>query len=215
MKLAFAAAIAIILAGILASAYFYQQLPARIPTHWNAAGQVDGYMPKLWALSLLPAISIGLLALLAAVPRADPLKKNIRKFSAYYEGFIALILGFLLYIHLLTIAWALGYTYNIIPAISLAFAILWFYIGILLGKTKRNWFIGIRTPWTLSSDKVWDIVHKRGAKLFKASGILALAGVFAGVHGIWFIIIPVLASAVYLSVWSYFVYRGQRRGKSK
>jgi len=152
--------VVIILLSFAVGIHYYPQMPDRIASHWNAQGQVDGYMSKFWGLFLMPIISVGLLLLFILIPRIDPLKSNIQQFRKYFDGFVVLIMVFLFYLYLLTIFWNSGNRFNMIAFLSPAFAILFYYSGILIENTKRNWFIGIRTPWTLSSDRVWDKTHK-------------------------------------------------------
>lgn len=197
----------IIAISFAAAFYFYPQMPEQMASHWNTQGQVDDYLPKFWGLFLMPLISLGLFLLFLLIPKIDPLKKNIAKFRQYFDWFIALIIIFLFYIYALSLVWNLGYRFQMgkmmIPALSLLF----FYIGILLKKAERNWFIGIRTPWTLSSDLVWQKTHELGSKLFKISAVIALLGIFFNQYAIWFVLIPILSSALYLIIHSYFVHK--------
>jgi uncharacterized membrane protein len=78
-------------------------------------------------------------------------------------------------------------------------------------KAKKNWFVGIRTPWTLSSENVWEKTHKIGAKLFKAAGITALLGVLAPAYSFFFILGPILAASLYLVLYSYLEYRKEKK----
>jgi uncharacterized membrane protein len=187
--------------------YYYPQMPEKLASHWNAQGQVDGYMSKFWGLFLMPIISVGLLLLFILIPRIDPLKSNIQQFREYYDGFVVLIMVFLFYLYLLTIFWNSGYTFNMITFLSPAFAILFYYSGILIENARRNWFIGIRTPWTLSSDKVWDKTHKIGGRLFKIAGILSLLAIFFESYAIYIIIVPVIIVTIYTVLYSYFEYQ--------
>jgi len=197
----------IIILSFLVSIWLYPQLPERMPSHWNAKGDVDGYMPKTWALFMLPIVNLGLLALFLIIPVIDPLKHNIRKFMRYYDGMVVLIIAFMTYVHILTLAYGLGVQFSMVLAMMPALGFLFYYMGILTENAKRNWFVGIRTPWTLSSEKVWNKTHKKGGKLFKASGVIAVIGVLFGDLAIWFVLVPVLLSTAYLVVYSYFEYR--------
>ncbi len=94
-----------------------------------------------------------------------------------------------------------------LPALGLFFI----YAGIMMGKAKRNWFIGVRTPWTLSSDAVWDATHCLGAKLFIGSGLLAILGAFFGPYAVWFVFVPLLGSALFLVVYSYVLYQRETK----
>jgi uncharacterized membrane protein len=207
----------VIIAGILILTFAiaiiaYPFMPDVMASHWGFSGEANGYMPKIWTLFPVPMISAGLALLFLLIPRIDPLRKNIEKFMDAYEQFIIVILVFLLYISLLAILWNLGTRFNITQLLSPAFGALFYACGILIGKAKRNWFIGIRTPWTLSSDRVWDKTHAIGAPLFKLAGVLALGGIlFPGIA--WFLMLcPILLITVYLAVYSYLEYRKEREG---
>jgi len=197
----------IILFSFLFGIYLYPQMPEKIASHWNVQGQVDGYMSKFWGLFLIPLISAGLFLLFIAIPKIDPLKTNIEKFRKYYDGFITLIIIFLFYLYLLTIFWNMGIRFDIIQLLAPAFGILFYYCGILTENAKRNWFIGIRTPWTLSNDAVWDKTHKIGGKLFKISGIVVLFGIFFRNYALFFILVPVILVAIYTIIYSYVEYQ--------
>jgi len=187
--------------------YYYPQMPEKLASHWNAQGQVNGYMSKFWGLFLMPIISMGMLLLFILIPNIDPLKSNIQQFRKYFDGFVVLIIVFLFYLHLLTIFWNSGYKFNMISYLSPGLAILFYYTGILIENTKRNWFIGIRTPWTLSSDNVWDKTHKIGGKLFKIAGILALLAIFFESYALFIIVVPVIIVSIYTILYSYFEYQ--------
>jgi len=187
--------------------YFYPQMPEKMASHWNIKGEVDGCLSKFWGLFLMPIILIGVVLLYLIVPKLDPLKENIEKFRKYFDGFIVLLLLFLFYLYVLTIFWNLGLKFNIGQAIIPALAILFYYCGILLEKAKRNWFIGIRTPWTLSNDMVWEKTHKIGGKLFKIVGIVAILGIFFQKYILFFIFVPIILVVVCTTIYSYTEYQ--------
>jgi len=200
----------IILLSFAIGFYFYPQIPERMASHWNAKGEADGYMPKFWGLFLMPLISLAMALLLLLIPRLDPLKENIEKFRKYFDGFIIFILLFLFYLNILVIIWNLGMRFNFIHKTAPAFSALFYYLGILVSNAKRNWFIGIRTPWTLSSETVWDKTHKIGGRLFKVSALIALIGILFGQYAIYFIILPVILTALYTFIYSYFEYKKEK-----
>ena len=191
----------------------YPAVPDRVVSHWNAAGQADGFLSKVWGLSLIPLIMTGLVALLVVLPRIDPYKENYEKFGNYYEGFILVFVLFLLAVQVQIILWSTGY--QISPNLTFPFLIgaLFIYIGFLLGHAEQNWFVGIRTPWTLSSKTVWKKTHEIGGKLFKIAGVISCAGIVAGAYALWFILIPVLVVAVYTVAYSYFEYQKELKSR--
>jgi len=200
----------IILLSFAIGAYFYPQMPERMASHWNTQGQVDGYMPKLWALFLMPLISVGLTILFILIPKIDPLKQNIEKFRKYFDWFIVLIVFFLFYIYLLTIFWNLGFKFDFIQLLSPAFALPFYSIGVLMEKSRRNWFIGIRTPWTLNNEKIWNKTHKIGGKLFKITGGIALLGFLFPAYTVFLIVVLSILISFYLFAYSYFRYQKEK-----
>ncbi len=206
MKLIRLAIIAALILTFLITIIVYPALPDQVVSHWNAAGQPDGSMSKFWGLMLIPIIMTGLVALFAIIPRIDPLRKSYDTFRNYYDGFVLLFVLFMLAVQLMIISWNSGY--HISPNLLLPFliGILFIYIGFLLDYAEQNWFVGIRTPWTLSSKTVWKKTHELGGKLFKISGVICFAGLLFPHLAIWFILVPVLATAVVTIVYSYFVY---------
>jgi uncharacterized membrane protein len=152
--------------------------------------------------------------LFLAIPGIDPLKANIAQFRDVFDLFITLIVAFMLYLYALTLRWNLGYTdFGMSKAMLPAMGILFFFIGYMLRKAKRNFFIGIRTPWTLSSDRVWDETHRLGSVLFMVSGALAFLGsFFGGMIAFWFLFVPLTGSALITVVYSYLLY--QRESKA-
>ena len=195
------------------SAFFYPQLPDKLASHWNAAGQADGYSSKFWGLFMLPVIALVLSIILLFIPRLDPLKANIEKFKGYYYGFVIVFLAFFFYLHVLTIIFNLGYTLNMTLFLIPAFSALFFFMGTMVGKAKRNYFIGIRTPWTLASDTVWDKTHQLGGKLFKIAAVISLIGMLFGQYAIWFMIAPVIIVSIYTVVYSYLEFRKEMKLK--
>ena len=176
-------------------------------SNWNSAGEVNGYMSRFWGLFLLPIVTVASFLLFTFLPKLDPRKKNYKKFEKYYDGFILIFTIYMLYIHLLTLLWNLGYTLDIGQMIVPAISILFICIGRLMMNVKSNWFIGIRTPWTLSDDKVWEKTHQLGGKLFQISGLISLLSIFWTEQAVWFLMIPVMSSSIFLFIYSYFEYK--------
>lgn len=187
-------------------------MPERIASHWNASGSVDCYMPKLWGLFLMPIISIILFLAFLIIPRIDPLKENIAKFRSYFDLFILMLFGFLFYLYLLTIAWNFGYRFNIIQLMAPAIGLLVYYAGVLTENARPNWFIGVRTPWTLSSKKVWNKTNRLAGKLFKATGALAMLSAAFPEQAVYFILVPLILAGIYPIVYSYREYQREIGG---
>jgi uncharacterized membrane protein len=202
-----------IIAATFAGLLLWNRLPEQMASHWNINDQVDGYMPRFWGVFMLPLISLGMFLLFLVIPSIDPLKANIAQFREAFNLFITLITGFMLYLYALTLLWSLGYTtFGMSRAMLPALGLLFIFIGTMLRKAKRNFFIGIRTPWTLSSDKVWDETHRLGAVLFMISGVLAFIGAFfGGTAAFWLFFAPLMGSAIFLVIYSYILYKQETK----
>jgi uncharacterized membrane protein len=199
--------IAILAAFYIIAFTFYTQMPGQMASHWNAQGVVDGYTSKFLGLFLFPLIATGLTLVFLAIPQIDPLKSNIAKFRKYYDWFVVLFLFFFQYLYVLTILWNKNVSFDLMRALLPAMGVLFFYIGIMIQNSKRNYMIGIRTPWTLASDEVWNRTHKLGGRLFMVAGVLTIIGAIWPKYGIIFILAPVLLVTLISTVYSYIIYR--------
>ena len=200
----------LIIVGItIAGAVLWNQLPDPMASHWNEKDQVDGYMSRFWGVYMMPLVTIGLFLIFLLIPKIDPLKANIAQFRGTFNLFITVMVAFMAYVHILTLRWNLGYTdLGIGQAMLPVMGLLFIVIGFMLRKAKRNWFIGIRTPWTLSSDSVWDEIHRLVGILFMLSGVIAIiGGFFGGMVAFWSIIIMILGTSIFLVVYSYVLYQ--------
>lgn len=206
--------ILIILISFIVGIYFYHLMPEKMASHWDIQGKVNGYTSKFWGLFLMPIISIGLFLLFILIPKIDPLKENIKKFENFFDSFVSVIILFLFFLYLLTVAWNFGFRFNFTQLLAPAFSFLFYYTGILIENAKRNWFIGIRTPWTLSSDKVWDETHRLGGKLFKITGAIVFLGIFFPTYAIFLLIFPIILVSLYLVFYSYFEYKKEIDSKT-
>lgn len=191
----------------------WNQLPEQMASHWNVNNEVDGYISKFWGVFLMPLVTLGMFALFVVLPNIDPLKANIEQFRNTFNWFIVLIIGFMVYVHALTLVWSLGYqNFKFSSALLPSFGVLFIFIGYMLRQAKRNFFIGIRTPWTLSSDSVWDKTHQTGSVLFMLSGAFAIAGsFFGGMTAFWLLFVPLIGSTIFLVIYSYVLYRNETK----
>jgi len=199
--------IAIVLLTFVVSACLYPQMPEKMATHWNARGAVDGYMSKSLAVFLMPVIIAVIAALFIFIPKIDPLKVNFERFRKYYDGFVILFCAFMLCLQYFMLLWNIGIRISLNILLPVSLGLLFFYIGILCKHAKRNWFVGIRTPWTLTSETVWNKTHKIGGKLFKVAGVIIVVGSLFPGYLLCFILIPVFLIAVFTLIYSYLEYQ--------
>jgi uncharacterized membrane protein len=181
-------------------------MPARVPTHWDAQGQVNGYMSPLGAM-LTPMIVIAVLALLTLLlPAISPRGFAITPFGSIFALIMLAVQAFVLVTALAVLLNAAGHPVQM-PLISmLGIGALLMVTGNYLGKVRKNFFIGIRTPWTLASDAVWERTHRIGGWLFMLAGAVGIALALAG-GSLVVLVAIVLAVALVLTVYSYVAYR--------
>jgi uncharacterized membrane protein len=206
-KLSIIFPIILILFSFVVAIYFYPILPPQVATHWGINSQPNGYSSKAFGLFFMPILSVFLFLIFIFLPKIDPYKKNFSQFQNYFQIFINLIFAFFFYIYLTTIIWSLGISFNMMQVLSPAFAILFYYAGVLMTHAKQNWFVGIRTPWTMSNEKVWDKTHQLGGKLFKIVGFLNLLSLPFPQFSVFFILVPILIVTVFIFAYSYWEYR--------
>ncbi|ELZ24299.1 hypothetical protein C475_13657 [Halosimplex carlsbadense 2-9-1] len=202
----FGIAAALVAVSALVSVLAAPSLPDTIVTNWNAAGEPNGTMSKTVALALIPGLSAVLVALFAVLPRLDPLGENVADFRAYYDWFVVLFAAFMTLVHGGVVAFNLGYEFDFTLLVLAGVAGLFYYVGVLLTHAEQNWFVGIRTPWTLSDQRVWDRTNRLGGRLFKLTALVSLAGLLAGDYAVYFLLVPALATAAVTVVYSYYLY---------
>jgi len=192
---------------LLLSILVFSRMPDRIVTHWGITGKADGFSGKAFGLFFMPLFSFFLYGLLAWLPNLDPKRKNIELFRSTYEGFLVLFFLFFFYLHLLTILWNIGLKLSFNQAFAPALAVLYYGMGLLIEKAKMNYFIGIRTPWTLANEEVWDETHKKSGIAFKIAGILSFFGFFFPNDYAWILLSSIIFASLYSVVLSYLIYK--------
>jgi uncharacterized membrane protein len=162
---------------LAAGAFFVAQphLPERIPTHWNLAGEVDGYSPQWFLFLFGPGFMLINTLVFLALPILSPKKASVESFPETYRYIALVVTAMLGYLYGVLLYASLTGLVDAPRAIFGGVAVLFAMLGNVLGKTRRNFFIGIRTPWTLSSERVWYATHRMAAKAMVASGLLCLA----------------------------------------
>lgn len=164
----------LILLAAVSSFYFYANFPEQVPTHWNLAGQVDGYSPRGLAAFFFPALALFMYVLFLALPYLDPKKERYNQFKKIYHIFKTLIVAMMVIIYFIVGFSGLGYNISVSLWMPVLIGLLFVIMGNYLSKIKPNWFIGIRTPWTLSSEENWNKTHRLGGKVFILGGVLMI-----------------------------------------
>jgi uncharacterized membrane protein len=183
----------------------WSRMPARVPVHWGASGEVNGWGPAWMNAFLPPAIALAVYLLFLFIPLVDPLHRNYAAFAGSLRVLRLLLVGFLVFVHVLVVLASLGVAVPMDAAMRVALPLLFAGIGTRLASLKGNWFFGIRTPWTLASPEVWERTHALGGRIWTLGGLaLALCallpartGLPALVGGIVvLVLVPVVYSAV-------------------
>ncbi|MES2150529.1 MAG: DUF1648 domain-containing protein [Pseudomonadota bacterium] len=170
----------LLLAALLLSALAYPQLPAQIPTHWNASGKADGFGPRQM-IFMGPLLMAGAMALFAILPWLSPRRFAIEAFQATYWFIMLVVVGMFAYIDVATLWATQSGSMDAGRAMLGGIAVFMALIGNVMGKVRRNFWIGIRTPWTLASEKVWYATHRLAGKAMVAGALVCLLGVVLGV----------------------------------
>lgn len=201
--------IAAVFVNVALSAAFYPHLPNPCPIHWNLHGQIDGYGSPLTMALIAPSTSAGLVLLLMLFPAIGPFKRNLENFRVVYGRIGALLLTFFLALQVILLLAASGRPLRIGPAFTVLFGLMFAFLGNWMGKLRRNFYVGIRTPWTLANDTVWEKTHRIGGRLFVIGGaISAITGLFAGDVTCFVVLIgTIFISVVWSIVYSLVIYR--------
>jgi len=211
------AAIVLVLLGAGVSIWLYPSLPDRIPTHWNINGKIDGYGSKQWAVFLMPAFMVGMLVLFYFLPALSPKHFEVDTFKPTYLYIMVVVTALFVYLHLVILyaVWK-GVAQNeqfdpgrpLIAGIFLMLALM----GNVLGKVRRNFYIGVRVPWTLASDRVWNDTHRLAAWLMVAAGLIGFILTLIGVPVVYAFVL-LIGSALIPVVYSFVHYKNlERRG---
>ena len=161
----------LIVALFVASAWAWNRVTLPIPTHWNIRGEVDGHGGRFEGLLLVPLIAVGLYALLLVLPRIDPARANYASFTGAYTVIRATFALLTAGLHAVLLATALGYPVDAGRWIPAGVGLMFVVLGSVLGKVRPNYFVGVRTPWTLASAKSWEQTHRAGGRVFVLAGL--------------------------------------------
>ena len=189
--------------------YIYPRLPDNVPIHWNASGNIDNYGSKYIAVFLIPIIYLLFVIFSILLPAMDVFKENIKSFYKYYYAMKVLFGIFFLVLYIATLMPNFGYAFNIGYIILLSVIILFFALGFILRHVKRNFFIGIRTPWTLANDKIWEKTHNVGGFMFMALSLILLIGIlFLDTTVLYIIFVGlIILMVIFLMFYSYYLYK--------
>ena len=184
----------------------YSGLPDPMPSHWNAAGQVNGWLPKFWGAFLIPILMAVMWLIFLVLPRISPKGFEMEPFLRAWGVLKVTVLGLTLLLEVLILR-AAKHSGELSASVMFAgLGILFAVIGNLLGKVTRNFFVGIRTPWTLASEEVWNRTHRLAGKLFVVAGLAVVASAFVG-GTVWTMLVAIGLASMIPIVYSYVLYK--------
>jgi len=192
----------------IASIVVYPRLPDRVPTHFDIRGNPNAYGPRWVPTVIVPVMILALWGLLRGLPKIDPRRANYAKMQDTYDLVVNLILTMVTTLHVLLLAGTMGSRVPFIRLMPAVVGVFFVAIGNLLPRAKPNWWFGIRTPWTLSNDRVWERTHRVGGYVMTLIGVLAIVSSFFAAE-VAFVTFIVVAGAMSLGLiaYSYFVWK--------
>ncbi len=189
-------------------AWMYPALPDPMPTHWNAAGEVDDYTAKAIGAPLIAGIPVFSFLIFKLIPVISPRGFRTESFAGTLNILMVATVVFGTVIGIGVIRAARDTSIDISSFVFVAVGLLFIVLGNFLGKVRKNFFLGIRTPWTLASDEVWAKTHRLGGWCFVIAGlVMAVMGVLVPASGMEWVIGIVVAIALFPVVYSFFAYR--------
>lgn len=192
-------------------AWLYPSLPASIATHWNADGVADGFSPRL-AIFVYSALMLAIITVWALLPSVSPSRFTVDAFAPTYGQGCVIIVAFIAYAQCLHAWSAHAGGVDIARAMLAGLALLFAFTGNVMGKLRRNFWFGVRTPWALSNERVWYATHRMAARSMVAGAALALLLLVLHLPSGW-VIATLVASTLLPAAWSLVYYkRLERRG---
>lgn len=202
----------LIILTLVSAVYFYNNLPERVAVHWNFKGQVDAYGSGQTQAIIMPLVAVGMYLLFLLLPYLDPKKERYEQFNKVYHIFKDMILALFVIIYFIVGLNGLGYNLPVGVIIPILIGLLFIIIGNYMAKIKMNWFMGIRTPWTLSSEEVWNKTHRFGGKMFILAGLLMIAESFLPENWKLPVFVIMIAGLVFGTMgYSYVIYLKEKK----
>lgn len=189
-----------------ATIWLYPRLPAQVPIHWDMNGQANRYASRFWGAAMWPLLIFGLAVLTVALPAISPRQLEIKPFAGIYGALMLVIQGVMLVIGMTALLVGAGFALPLSTIVPLAVGVLLMVLGNYMGKLRKNFFIGIRTPWTLASDAVWERTHRLAGWVFVLAGTAMVIATLAHAMPGWGLMV-IVAVLLIPYVYSFFVYR--------
>lgn len=200
-----------------ASAAMYSRLPVEMPTHWDAQGDVNGSMSRAWGAWMMPLVLVAMAIVLPRLPLIDPRRENYEKFRPSYDLAINAVMTLIAVLHVAMLGAALGWKVPMERITPLMVGVLFVILGNVLPRARPNWMFGIRTPWTLTNDRVWERTHRLSGIVMVIAGLLIIAmALVAPMAGVPVIVAASVLAGVVPIAYSYYAWRQEtQRAKSR
>jgi uncharacterized membrane protein len=199
------------LAALIFSVAVYSKLPDQVPTHFNLQGEPDDWSSRTFAAFGMPVFAALIVLLFNMFPKISPRRANLDRFEDTYWIIANVVIAFMGALHVLILGRALGWPVDITSATLLGVGLLFMIIGNVLPRTRSNWWMGIRTPWTMENENVWRATHRLAGKTFMLGGGITVVAALLPVSVRPWIAIAALAIAGFIPViYSYLVWRRER-----
>ncbi len=186
----------------------WNRLPERVATHWGLGGEVNGWSSRTTFVVLMPALLLLISGIMVIAPRIDPRRRNFPMHEGAYWAVVNTALAVFAVMEVMIVGYNIGWKIDLQMIVGVALGVLFVVIGNVLTRVRPNWIFGVRTPWTLSSDRAWRETHRVAGYLFVLTGLLDVivaitwpAGVFPVLFG------GAIVSALCSVVWSYVVWK--------
>lgn len=200
--------ILIILCSFIAGAVLYSRLPEQVPSHWNFKGEIDSYSSRFWGAFGIPLMTAVIYVLMLVLPLIDPRRGNYQKFEGVYRIFKSVMVIFMTGVYLIILSSALGHRVPVDKIMMAGVSLLFIVLGNFMGQIRHNYFVGIKTPWTLANEQVWQKTHRLGGRLWVAAGLVSLAAsLIGGVTGGVIMGVALGTATVIPIVYSYLEFR--------
>lgn len=187
--------------------WLFDKLPDIVPVHWNYAGQPDGYGNKNMTVWLFPGLTFGCMLLFWYLPKIDPMKEKYQTFADVWELFQTVIIGFFAYMYFISLYGALHVDFNVSKWVIGGIGSMFVLMGNYMGKIRQNYFVGIKTPWTLSNEQVWNKTHRFGGWCFVIAGLLLLVSAVLGYFSLAIFIVSIVLAAIVPIIYSYWIFK--------
>ena len=201
------------LVGAAASLAVYRRLPETMAVHWDIDGNPNGWMPRAFGAFFGPVFILVLWQIMRVLPRIDPREPNYARFGDAYDTIVAAVLLLLLATHGIVLAVALGYQVAVSRLVPALVGVLFVVIGNVMPRMRPNWWFGVRTPWTLSSDRVWARTHRLAGFSMTAAGLVMIASAFVlpARLGLPVLIAATVAATIGPAVYSYLTWKREQQ----